>query len=192
MAHTFLDEVSQVNQHLLLQIARDAIAHGLHYHKPLHVDTDQFSPELAQAKACFVTLYMDDDLRGCIGTLTPQQSLIEAVADNAYKAAFNDIRFPPLKEEEFGNLVISISVLGIPEKLECNDEPELLTKIRPGVDGLIFEDQGLKGTFLPSVWKSLPDPKEFLHHLKSKAGYHPDHWSSTVKVFRYETQSFSE
>ncbi|MCU7811948.1 MAG: AMMECR1 domain-containing protein, partial [Candidatus Thiodiazotropha sp. (ex Notomyrtea botanica)] len=47
-----------------------------------------------------------------------------------------------------------------------------------------------RGTFLPSVWEQLPEPKSFLQHLKRKAGLPEDYWSEQLQVFRYETESF--
>ena len=54
-----------------------------------------------------------------------------------------------------------------------------------GVDGLIVEDAGRRALFLPLVWKALPKPRDFLAHLKSKAGMAPDHWSETFKAWRF-------
>ncbi len=68
-------------------------------------------------------------------------------------------------------------------------EADLLAQIRPNVDGLILEDAGRRGTFLPSVWESLPDVTTFWAHLKAKAGLPADHWSNTLKVSRYTTES---
>ena len=67
-------------------------------------------------------------------------------------------------------------------------EADLLAQIVPGVDGLILEDAGRRGTFLPSVWESLPEPRQFLAHLKRKAGLPEHHWSDTLKVWRYRTE----
>ena len=69
--------------------------------------------------------------------------------------------------------------------MHFKSEADLLKQIRPGIDGLILSDGLYKGTFLPSVWESLPDPKQFLMHLKMKAGLKPDHWSDTIKAERY-------
>ncbi len=60
----------------------------------------------------------------------------------------------------------------------------------PGEDGLILaepaaEGGGRRGTFLPQVWETLPEPARFLAHLKEKAGLPADHWSETLRVWRY-------
>ena len=192
MEHIYSDKITPLEQRMLLQIARDSIAFGLRNKKPVVIDPDQFPIDLSRVQACFVTLRINSDLRGCIGTLSPEQTLVQAVSENAFSAAFNDPRFPPLKEAEFANITISISVLGVPEPIKFKDEEDLVSQIRPGIDGLIFQDGGFKGTFLPAVWEQISDPRTFLNELKRKAGFSSTHWSSTVKVSRYEAQSFSE
>jgi uncharacterized protein len=71
-------------------------------------------------------------------------------------------------------------------------EADLLAQIRPGIDGLILSDGQARGTFLPSVWDSLPEPRDFLNQLKRKAGMPADHWSDRVRVARYTTESFGD
>jgi AMMECR1 domain-containing protein len=73
-----------------------------------------------------------------------------------------------------------------------SSEADLLAQIRPGIDGLLLEAGGYRGTFLPSVWDSLPDSREFLRQLKRKAGLSPDYWGSDVLVSRYVTHGFGE
>ena len=72
--------------------------------------------------------------------------------------------------------------------MSFSSEKDLLEQIRPGIDGLILEDMGYRGTFLPSVWESLPTVNDFWHHLKLKAGLSADHWSRQLKVSRYTVE----
>ena len=69
-------------------------------------------------------------------------------------------------------------------------EEELTRCLRPGVDGVILSDDDKRGTFLPVVWKSIPDAVTFIRHLKQKAGFGADYWSDTIKVERYTTESW--
>ena len=64
--------------------------------------------------------------------------------------------------------------------------------MRPGIDGLILESSGRRGTFLPAVWESLPDAGSFVRQLKLKAGLPPDHWSADTVVYRYTAESIHE
>lgn len=186
------DALSSGQQQLLLQMARESILHGFASHHPLKVDPADYDQELQEERACFVTLHINGRLRGCIGTLTPTGSLVEAVCENAYSAAFRDLRFLPLRRDECEQLDIEISVLTPSEQVHFDNEEDLLSQLRPGVDGLILEDGMQRGTFLPSVWESLPEPQDFFQQLKRKAGLPVTYWSPTIKISRYETYAFSD
>lgn len=176
----------------LLEVARQSILYGLEHGSAPRLDPTSFTSELRGDRASFVTLHRDGELRGCIGHLEAFLPLVVDVSDNAYAAAFQDPRFPPLSKREYADLEIHISVLTPPSPLHFDSEADLLNKIRPGVDGLILEDGPFRGTFLPSVWDSLPSPEDFLRQLKRKAGLAPDHWSEQLSISRYETESFGE
>ena len=118
--------------------------------------------------------------------------LVEDVAENACAAAFDDPRFEPLSKEEFDELDIHISVLSPPEEMTFVSEKDLLERVRPGVDGLILQEGGRRGTFLPSVWEELPDKELFLMHLKMKAGLPNTYWSDSLRVFRYTAEYFPD
>jgi len=179
-------------RHTLLELAKQSIEHGLREGCPIPVDPSDYSGALEKQGAAFVTLHREGVLRGCIGHLTAVQPLVLDVADNAFAAAFRDPRFPPLTELELADLSIEISVLSPSEPLAFTSEGELLRMIEPGRDGLILEDGHARGTFLPTVWGSLPDPRDFLRHLKQKAGLSPNHWSDRIRISRYRTETFSE
>ena len=157
----------------------------------LDVRIDGFSPALRQKRATFVTLHVSGELHGCIGTLQAEQPLIVDVAKNAYAAAFRDPRFAAITRSEFQHLDIHISVLNPPEPVQCTSEDDLLRQLRPGVDGLTLIERRQRGTFLPAVWETLPDPREFLRHLKQKAGLPPDYWSDSIRFERYTAESIS-
>ncbi len=175
----------------LLQTAAASIQHGLESGSPLTVVLDEQPTELQQKRATFVTLNRNGRLRGCIGHLQAIQPLIIDVAENAFAAAFQDPRFSPMTQPELQGLDIHLSILSPSQPLEFSSEEELIDMLRPGVDGLILEDAGRRGTFLPSVWESLPDPAAFLRHLKMKAGLPEDYWSPSIRIYRYTTESFS-
>jgi AmmeMemoRadiSam system protein A len=192
MALTSSTELSPEECETLLRVAREAIVHGLEQGAPMPVRTDDYPDPLREQGACFVTLEEDGQLRGCIGTLKPFQPLVSDVAEHAHAAAFKDPRFPPLREDELDLVEISISVLGKPSEMEVSSEDDLCEQLEPGVDGLILEYGSLRGTFLPSVWETLPDCRDFLRHLKLKAGLPADFWSDDLRVSRYSTTSFAE
>ena len=154
----------------MLRLAKDSIGWGLRYGRPLKVKLQDYDAALSEPGACFVTLNRHGQLRGCIGSLEAQRPLAEDISENAYAAAFRDPRFNPLQASELEDLELSISLLTPPQPMQFTSEQDLLEQIRPGVDGLILEQGYHRGTFLPSVWQQLPDKREFLRHLKLKAG----------------------
>ena len=107
-------------------------------------------------------------------------------------AAFRDPRFPPLSAHEFKNVDVHISILEPARPIDVADEQELLRTLRPGVDGLILEDPPYRSVFLPQVWESLPDPADFLGHLKLKAGPPRDHWSADIRFFLFKVHEIAE
>jgi len=178
----------KAHKNLILQTARQSIGYALEHHRPAKQDHKNIPPELLENGACFVTLEINHQLRGCIGSLQARQALIDDISQNAYAAAFSDPRFPELDPAEFDQLDIHVSILTPAREIRFTDEQDLIAQIKPGIDGLILEDKGRRGTFLPSVWESLPRVEEFLRHLKQKAGLPESHWSETIKVSRYHTE----
>lgn len=169
----------------LLAVARESIRHGLQHQEAWTPDLHSEPLALRMPRATFVTLKRNGQLRGCIGTLEAHRPLVEDVAANAYAAAFEDPRFPPLTAPEFEELDIHISILTPPEPLPVRDEADLRAQLRPGRDGLILREGPHRATFLPAVWDDLPEPAAFLSHLKRKAGLAPDYWSPTLQFWRY-------
>lgn len=182
MAHTLL---TNQQQQMLLQIAKDSIVYGLAHGKSLPVNANDYPAKLQEIRATFVTLEMGGQLRGCIGMLEAVQPLIEDVAKNAFLAAFRDYRFSPVSEAEYPKLGIHISILTPSVPIVFESEQDLISQLRPNVDGLIMQEGGRRGTFLPSVWESLPEPRQFLQQLKVKAGLPASYWSDTLRVSRY-------
>jgi uncharacterized protein len=174
----------------LLDLAWGSVRHGLDRGTPLAVDPADYPEPLRVPGAAFVTLHRRGALRGCIGHLEACQPLVRDVADNAFAAAFRDPRFPPLQVRELDGLTLDISVLTAPQPMRFRDQADLIAQLRPGIDGLILEDGWAKGTFLPAVWDSLPQPDRFLAELKRKAGLPGEYWSPTLKVSRYRTECF--
>lgn len=186
--------LSNEDRKTLLSVARLAIEYGLSSggQQQLPIDLQQYNETLNQPRATFVTLEINKELRGCIGTLEARQSLVKDVARNAHAAAFSDPRFSPLTASEYENVEIHISILSPAQPMEFTSEEDLLRQLQPGIDGLILEDGFYRGTFLPSVWESLPEPEQFFTHLKRKAGLPVNYWSKSLQVQRYTTESFGD
>lgn len=173
----------------LHDVAMKSIRTGLSHRVPLTVHAKEYDPELQRRAATFVTLFRHGELRGCVGVLQAHRSLIEDVAHNAFQAAFNDTRFPPLDKSEMDEIEISISILTDPVPLPVTSEQDLLHKLKPHHDGVILTCGRQRATFLPEVWEDLPEPKDFIRHLKLKAGLAPNFWSDAIRIETYQSLS---
>lgn len=185
---------SEADQRVLLATARQSIEQAVHTRCAMTVDLARYPSTLHSTRASFVTLKLAGELRGCMGVIQALRPVVADVAHNAFAAGYRDPRFDPLTMAEIRDIRIELSVLTAPEPLAFTDEAHALGQLRAGVDGLILADVALqrRGTFLPTVWQSLPDPRDFWAHLKQKAGLPVDHWSATMKLWRYTTETIIE
>lgn len=173
---------------ILLAVARDAIARqlgeqGVQYAAPAW---------LQEPGASFVTLTQGGQLRGCIGSLEAWRPLGEDVQANAVAAALRDPRFTPLRAAELSITRIEVSLLSAAVGMEFESEQQVLSQLRPGVDGVVLQYGQARGTFLPQVWESLPDPESFLAQLKRKAGLPADFWHEDIVLSRYTVSKWKE
>ncbi|MEK6959477.1 MAG: AmmeMemoRadiSam system protein A [archaeon] len=169
-------------------LARKSIKYFLENNSKLKIDPkkDKVPKKLISRKACFVTLMINKQLRGCIGHLQTVQELYLDIIENAVNAAFNDPRFPALDESELKKIKIEVSVLTDPVELKFEGPNDLLAKIKQGVDGLIIRRGYYSATFLPSVWEEIKTKEEFLTELCIKAGMASDAWKMPgLKVQTY-------
>ncbi|HEY0940605.1 MAG TPA: AmmeMemoRadiSam system protein A [Steroidobacter sp.] len=174
----------------LLALARASIEAALPLGEIAPYPGEPVDPELNRPGACFVTLRFGESLRGCCGTIEATRSLHLDIWNNAWASAFADPRFPALTAEEWTGTGIEISVLSKPELRDVGSEAELLEVLRPGIDGVILQAGARRSTFLPAVWEQLPDPRQFIRHLKLKAGWPADFWPPGMHVWLYTTESF--
>jgi AmmeMemoRadiSam system protein B/AmmeMemoRadiSam system protein A len=173
----------------LLDIARNSIEAALGVSELKRLPDE---PWLKTLHATFVTLTQNGGLRGCIGSLEAHRRLGEDVRHNARAAALSDPRFPPLTREELARTRVEISLLSTPKRLAFADHADLIAQLRPGEDGLILECGEARGTFLPQVWESLPDPEQFISELKRKAGMSPGVSTAKCRIQRYRALKWKE
>ncbi len=177
----------------LLALAKKSIESCISGNSLPAIDKTTLSPILMELGACFVTLTIKGQLRGCIGALEPYQSLVEDVREHAVAAAFEDYRFPPLQAMEFEDIEIEISYLTRPKPLKYERTDELPHLLRPQVDGVVLRDGARRATFLPQVWEKIPQPEDFLDELCMKMGAYPDLWRrKKLDVLTYQVEEFHE
>jgi AmmeMemoRadiSam system protein A len=177
----------------LISIARDSIERKLFKNKDMVGNDSDLPPKFLEKRGTFVTITLNQNLRGCIGHIIPQESLIEGVRINALNAAFHDPRFKPLSKQEWEKIKIEVSILTEPQRLFYSDADDLLNRLRKEIDGVIIKKGHHQATFLPQVWGQLPDKEEFLTHLCLKAGLSGYEWKQEkLAVFTYQVQAFEE
>lgn len=185
-----VDSLNEKQGQLLLELARKTL--GFRVGKGEQPDAPD-DPVLQNKAATFVTLKLEGKLRGCIGNLEPVGALWKGIRDNAVNAALHDHRFSPLTPEELNRVHLDISILSKPEPLVYENTEDLLTKIRPGVDGVILRDGRKGATFLPQVWMQLPLPEKFFDHLCLKANLSKGIWrEKKLDINIYQVQCFKE
>jgi AmmeMemoRadiSam system protein A len=188
------DKLTIEEQQLLLRLAREAMECGVKGEAPPPLDESVLPPRLREEGSSFITLTVRGELRGCIGSLEPRQSLAQDVREHAVAAALKDPRFPPVREKELSGIEIEVSRLTRPIPLEYEDAEDLLSKLCPHVDGVIVQDGSHhRATFLPQVWEKISDPAEFLGSLCYKMGADPNLWRMKhLEVFIYHVEEFHE
>jgi len=187
------DKLSEKEGKHLVEMARKTIQKALFKPKDKSEPDSIYSRKFQERRGTFVTLTMNGSLRGCIGHIIPQESLIEGVRVNAMNAAFRDPRFRPLSQNEFEKIKVEVSILTEPKPLTYTDANDLLAKLRGGIDGLIIRKGYHQATFLPQVWEQLPNKQDFLTHLCLKAGLAGDAWAhDQLEVHTYQVQAFEE
>ena len=186
--------LSAADQKQLLNLARSTIAAKLTGQAgPEPLPGEGQSSALSSVQACFVTLKKNEELRGCIGNLSARQSLWQCVMENSQFAAFHDPRFEPVQADELSALRIEISVLSEPQLLLRDSAEDLLSRLRPGRDGVILKRGERQSTFLPQVWQDLPAPGKFLGRLCVKGGLPENCWQDPATEVRvYQDTVFSE
>jgi AmmeMemoRadiSam system protein A len=171
-------QLTEFDQKLLLQIARNAVGLYLASRKP-HIP--QVSSEaLNEQRGMFVSLHQGNELRGCIGNVYPVSPLYRSAAECAIAAAVGDPRFMPLSALELASVSFEISVLSPLQHVTDIEEIEV------GRHGLLIGKRNRHGLLLPQVaalygW----DRERFLRETCKKAGLHPDAWQngSTIQSF---------
>lgn len=172
----------------LVELAWGAILHELGGPAPT-VPTGAWFERLA---ATFVTVTRRGQLHGCIGSLAPRRSLVSDVEHNAVAAAFMDPRSGAFRAEWIPELGVEVTLLSPLHRLSFVDEADVLRQLVPGRDGVVLRYGAFRGTFLPQVWESLPEPAEFFAELKQKAGLPRDFWAEGVELDRFSVQKWGD
>ena len=185
--------LTQIEKDHLLKLARQALESGVRGELVAPLDMSTLSRHLCEPGATFVTLTEGGNLRGCVGALEAYQPLAEDVREHAIAAALQDYRFSPVRPDELPDIQIEVSRLTQPVQMDYQTPEELISRLRPGIDGVILRDGSRRATFLPQVWEKLPDPDTFLSYLCEKMGAAPNLWKNKrLQVALYQVEEFHE
>jgi AmmeMemoRadiSam system protein A len=176
-------EYSKEERALLLRVAHESILAALENRK---ISFDPPSPHLAEKRGVFASLYLEGELRGCVGFVQAVDSVYRAVAEAARAAAFEDTRFYPVTLGEAPRLHIELSILS-PMQVVSPDDVEI------GHHGLLISQHGWRGLLLPQVavehnWNRVT----FLEQTCHKAGLPHDAWQKGAKVEAFTAEVFGE
>ena len=164
--------LSEAEEQTLFRIANDTLAWCTlgHYGSFSFGDYD-ITEKLRIKRATFVTLKINGELRGCIGSLEPVEELYLSVHHNAANAAMRDPRFEPLDPNELPLLNIQITILS--PMVPIGD----ISEFKIGEHGIVLTKGYNRAVFLPEVateqgW----NVEQTLSALSRKAGLGPDAW----------------
>jgi len=173
----------------ILNLAKTAIESYLSDKQmPLIDDLTLQYPYFSKMSASFVTLKINGNLRGCIGSLIAHRTLYDDLISNAVGAAFKDPRFKPLSLEEFQDIEVEVSLLSEPVIVNYTNIEDLKSKIEIGVDGIILKKDRHQATFLPQVWEEINDFDLFFLHLCNKAGLGGTCLNSYPQIYKYQVE----
>lgn len=177
--------LDEEQQKFLLGLARQTIEHYLKEGKKPTVNIED--EELKEKRGAFVTLKVNDKLRGCIGYPLPYRPLYETIMKVTVQSATQDLRFQSLTLEELPRTKIEISVLGLPQVIDD------IKKIKIGKHGIIISKGSSRGLLLPQVpveWNW--NLETYLRHGCLKAGLDENEWKKGAQIEIFSAQVFSE
>lgn len=184
--------VSNQDGEILVQTARKIVTEFVTNGRKLELD-ENLRSRLSFEAGLFVTLDLQDELRGCIGFPMPKK-LDEALPEAAIAAATQDPRFSPVKSAELDKITFEVTILTPPAELKVDDPLQFPSRIKVGRDGLIVKQGYHSGLLLPQVpveygWSQ----EEFLDFTCQKAGLPSNCWKDKqTKVFSFEGIIFKE
>jgi uncharacterized protein len=176
-------EFSSEERAFLLKLAHQAIATAAEGRRFI---PEPPSPHLADVRGVFTTVYLRGELRGCVGYPAAVAPLYRAVADTARAAAFEDVRFPPLRAEDLPQIEISLSILSPLQPIRSEE-------VEVGRHGLVISQSNQRGLLLPQVpvehdW----DRTTFLEQTCKKAGLPKDAWQHGATIEAFTAEVFAD
>jgi uncharacterized protein len=159
-------------------LAKYTISYYLEYTQKPKIYSIEINQKWTGNAACFVSVYVGNDLRGCIGNYRTFEPLYLNIINNAVSAITQDFRFSPISLLDIPKLKVEVTVLSDPKAYHPTDNNRLIIYLKDNQPGLILEGNEHKALFLPQVWEQLPEPENFLSELCLKANLNADYWKT--------------
>lgn len=181
---------SQVSDSIL-GLARSAILDNLG--SPHEEPGAESLPSILENKgASYVRLTIDGQLRGENGSPHCEHRLPQSIRQSAYRAAFSDSRFQPIKPDELDRLDVEVSLVTPLEPISANSVTELGDCIIPAIDGLHVVTEYGEFSLFPSYWASHSNTRMFITQLLRKAHIDPREWHDDYEWYKFQTLTFSK
>ena len=181
------------NRSLLLDLAKKGIIYYMDSRKKYQPDMGDMPFELSQLKGVFVTITRrDGEFRGSIGYTDPVKQVWEGVLENAINAAFHDTRVSRLNEDELNQIIVEISILDDPKKINYEHAGDLLDKVDQ-TKGYMIRKGMHSATYLPDAWEHFKEKEDFLENLCIKAGLRAEDWMhQKLSVYELNVETFDD
>ena len=148
----------------------------------LSIDDVKDEELLNDKKGVFVSLKINGELRGCIGTIAPvTDTIAEEIIRNSLSAAINDPRFSPLTQEELKEIDISVDLLHEPEKTTFEE-------LNPKEYGVIVSSGSKRGLLLPKL-EGIDTSEQQVAIAMEKGNIRP---SDNYVLERFKVERFKE
>ena len=166
--------------HPLVQLAKEAVEKFVAMGETMA--PWEITAEMQVRAGAFVSIKLNGELRGCIGTIAPTRAnLAEEIVQNAIGSALRDPRFPPVMVNELPYLSYSVDVLSSPELVAGEKE------LDPKRYGVIVESGDRRGLLLPDL-EGVDTPEHQVLICKLKAGIG---FQEPVTLYRFEVKRYS-
>ncbi len=165
-----------------VELAKKAVEEYVRHRKRIEPPAN-IPGEMRRRAGVFVSLKINGNLRGCIGTFRPCRSNIaEEIICNAISAAVADPRFSMVRTDELDDIDYKVDILSEPEKISD------ISELNPKKYGIIVAKGSRRGLLLPDL-DGVDTVEDQLRITKMKAGINTDEMDVEIQRFCVERRS---
>lgn len=169
----------RAKEDMYVSFARQCVEAFVKTGKPLDFPSNLPEKLLQDKAGVFVSLKMNGELRGCIGTIEPvRDNIAREIWYNAISACSEDPRFTPVQPDELDDIVYSVDVLTPSQPVTD------VTKLNPKIDGIIVQNGLRRGLLLPDL-DGIDTVDQQIAIARQKAGIAP---SEPIQLFSFQVE----